>query len=199
MKKALMILLALAMVFGFVACDNDTPEPKTVMTEELAKELDDSLGSIAWNAETGTADIKKGGAYFQKDITAGETYTVSYDLTLKKASSGTVELNHNLVTKEPSKHYCQAYLVLTLSDSGVAVAMRPGTSEGNAEQLESISYTGDVAKVNVKATYAPNSVTLSVNGDTAKAVTTTVTADSIFWCLYSANEDAGSIDSFTVV
>lgn len=73
MKKALMILLALAMVFGFVACDNDTPEPKTVMTEELAKELDDSLGSIAWNAETGTADIKKGGAYFQKDITAGET------------------------------------------------------------------------------------------------------------------------------
>ena len=74
----------------------------------------------------------------------------------------------------------------------------------SAEELEAIAYEGDVAKVNITATYAPiddsenYSVTVSVNGDEAAPVKTAGTADSIFWCLYKAAEGAGSIDSFTV-
>lgn len=205
MKKIVVALVAFAMVFAFTACENKTPEPETTaMTEELVAKLDNSLGSIAWNAETGVADIKKEGAFFQQDIEAGKIYTVSYDLTINKAEEGTVEFNHNLFTADPANHYCQAYLVLTLSNDGIAVEMRPETDVASAEELEAIAYEGDVAKVNITATYAPiddsgnYSVTVSVNGDDAAPVKTAGTADSIFWCLYKAAEGAGSIDSFTV-
>ena len=205
MKKIVMILLSLTVIFSFVACDNSTPEPeKTAMTEELAAKLDNDLGSIAWNAETGVADIKKGGAYFQQKIQAGKTYTVSYDLTINKAATGTVEFNHNLVTADPVKHYCQAYIALTLAEDNIAVEMRPETNSGAAEELKAIAYNGKTANVNITAVYAPvadsddYSVTVSVNGDEAAPVTTTGTADSIFWCLYTAAEGAGSINSFTV-
>jgi len=211
MKKFLVLLLCAMMMFAFVACEPDTPEPGTEATtvldlafesaEEVEK-LDNGKNSVSYDETAKAAKIDAIGAYYQLDIEDGASYEITYDVVLNKDTSGSIDFNHNFVKKDSISHFCQGYLVLETTEEGVTAKVKTEAGEP-VKTLGTVTYEEETATIHVKAVYEKtadtNKVTVSVNDFEGYPNEKAGENDSIFWCLYTVNTSKGYIDNFKIV
>lgn len=209
MKKTLIIMLSIAVLFGFAACDNTTePAAETVVDYQFAtdadvEKLNGATSSLTYDKENECATISTYGAYYQLPM-ENDTYTLTYDLTIVPATEGTtlLDLNHNFVT---TAHEGQAYVSMTIGTDDVKITGKPETSSVDTVDMGTVTFNEGSATIAMKAVYEKTEnggkVTVTANGESALSVTipSEKTPEDIFWCISQATTAAGcSIDNFKV-
>ena len=201
MKKVLIALLAVSMLFAFTACDDDPNDKnvvKPVFTNDFsgtADELKEVFGEKANMVDGGKTT--NGGAYLKLteniDLTKG--YNISFTFDLEDTISNTVGFN-------TSAHYDGTYINAFVefengSDGAIKASLRENT-EGNLTQTPSASDISiDASKditvsVNVKETEA-GTVEMTgaiTNGGEPQSIgtitcsTELTTSNDLVWTIY---------------
>ena len=209
MKKTLIILLSIAVLFGFAACDNTTgPAEKVVIDYQFTTDADvtalnGETSSLTYDEENACADISTFGAFYQGKMD-NDKYTITYDLTIVPASEGTtlLDFNHNFIT---NKHEGQGYVSISIGQDSVTITGKPETSSLNTIEMATASFNEGTASVSMKAVYEKTEdggkVTVTANNGKPLEVSipSNTTPGSIFWCISQYTTAEGcSLDNFKV-
>ncbi len=227
MKKTLIILLSIAVLFGFAACDNTTPsnnEENVVLSLNFADDswkdyIKDASDYSTVEVTDGVLSLKAASAYFGYDNestnylpTEEKSYELSYSLTVAMPADGTESLKFS---NPLGSGGIGKTLVLTLDGAANTITATEATSNSSEFNNLGTAYTveDDSVQVTVDVLYeyvSENlySVTLSVaydNNDPISAEPVEGNAAGtkrISWSFYGADNDGtmatATLDSFTI-